>query len=67
MPMRVIGMLLGIPEDDQQAIRDQTDSGLHLDSADDYSKAFEEFSGSAHRRQLRRVPRLADGASRPTT
>ena len=25
MPMRVIGMLLGIPEADQQAIRDQTD------------------------------------------
>ncbi len=25
MPMRVIGMLLGIPEADQQAMRDQTD------------------------------------------
>ena len=46
MPMRVIGMLLGIPESDQQAIRDQTDSGLHLDSADDYSSAFKDFSGS---------------------
>jgi len=31
MPMRVIGMLLGIPEDDQQALRDQIDAGLHLE------------------------------------
>jgi cytochrome P450 len=30
MPMRVIGMLLGIPESDQQAIRDQLDEGLKL-------------------------------------
>lgn len=31
MPMRTIGMLLGIPEDDQKAIRDQLDEGLRLD------------------------------------
>jgi cytochrome P450 len=34
MPMRVIGMLLGIPEQDQEAIRDQLDAGLRLDSGD---------------------------------
>jgi cytochrome P450 len=28
MPMRVIGMLLGIPEEDQEAIRDQADASL---------------------------------------
>jgi cytochrome P450 len=28
MPMRVIGMLLGIPEQDQEAIRDQADASL---------------------------------------
>ncbi len=28
MPMRVIGMLLGIPEEDQEAIRDQSDRNL---------------------------------------
>ena len=28
MPMRVIGMLLGIPEEDQEAVRDRTDSNL---------------------------------------
>ena len=31
MPMRVIGMLLGIPEQDQEAIRDQLDEGLRLE------------------------------------
>jgi cytochrome P450 len=30
MPMRTIGFLLGIPEDDQEAIRDRIDSGLRL-------------------------------------
>ena len=30
MPMRTIGMLLGIPESDQVAIRDRMDSGLRL-------------------------------------
>lgn len=30
MPMRTIGMLLGIPEEDQEAIRDQIDEGLRL-------------------------------------
>ncbi|MGZ4728882.1 MAG: cytochrome P450, partial [Acidimicrobiales bacterium] len=31
MPMRTIGMLLGIPEQDQEAIRDQIDEGLKLE------------------------------------
>ena len=31
MPMRVIGMLLGIPEQDQEAIRDQTDANLRTE------------------------------------
>jgi cytochrome P450 len=30
MPMRTIGMLLGIPEQDQEAIRDRIDHGLRL-------------------------------------
>src|SRR5262249_28078856 len=30
MPMRTIGMLLGIPEQDQEGIRDRTDEGLRL-------------------------------------
>ena len=31
MPMRTIGMLLGIPEQDQEAIRDHIDEGLKLE------------------------------------
>jgi cytochrome P450 len=31
MPMRTIGMLLGIPEEDQEAIRDRIDDGLRLE------------------------------------
>ncbi len=34
MPMRVIGMLLGIPESDQQTIRDSIDGGLRLESGE---------------------------------
>jgi len=33
MPMRTIGMLLGIPEKDQEAIRDHFDDGLRLDES----------------------------------
>src|SRR5690349_13590997 len=39
MPMRTIGYLLGIPEQDQEAIRDHLDEGLRLDEGkapDDY-------------------------------
>jgi cytochrome P450 len=31
IPMRTIGMLLGIPEDEQQSLRDQIDEGLRLE------------------------------------
>jgi cytochrome P450 len=34
MPMRVIGMLLGIPEEDQEELRDAIDAGLSLDERD---------------------------------
>ena len=34
MPMRVIGMLLGIPEDDQEAIRDRIDESFRLDEGE---------------------------------
>ena len=34
MPMRVIGMLLGIPEEDQEEIRDQIDRGLALEDGE---------------------------------
>ena len=34
MPMRVIGMLLGIPEQDQEAIRDQADASLRTEAGE---------------------------------
>ncbi len=42
MPMRTIGMLLGIPETDQEAIRDRIDDGLRLTEGGmpDMDKAF---------------------------
>ena len=32
MPMRVIGMLLGVPEQDQEAVRDQVDANLRTEA-----------------------------------
>jgi cytochrome P450 len=53
MPMRTIGMLLGIPEQDQEALRDRIDEGLRieegtmpemkLDRGQDQSEAFAEY------------------------
>jgi len=53
MPMRTIGMLLGIPEQDQEALRDRIDQGLRLDAgempdfsmdhAQTQSQVFEEY------------------------
>jgi cytochrome P450 len=53
MPMRTIGMLLGIPEQDQEAIRDRIDDGLRLDEGsmpdishfrvDEEGSSFEEY------------------------
>jgi cytochrome P450 len=34
MPMRVIGMLLGVPEEDQEEIRDSIDAGMSLATGD---------------------------------
>ena len=53
MPMRTIGMLLGIPEQDQEAIRDRIDDGLRLEEgtmpdfdaarAEGHSEVFEAY------------------------
>jgi cytochrome P450 len=43
MPMRTIGYLLGIPEADQEAIRDRLDQGLHLAEGE----PGEQFAGGA--------------------
>ena len=36
MPMRTIGMLLGIPEQDQEAIRDRLDAGMRIEEGAEY-------------------------------
>jgi len=46
MPMRTIGMLLGIPEADQEAIRDQVDASLRTEAGQPMqTPALEVFSG----------------------
>jgi cytochrome P450 len=39
MPMRVIGMLLGIPEEDQEELRDDIDAGLSLEEGETASRS----------------------------
>jgi cytochrome P450 len=43
MPMRVIGMLLGIPEDDQEAIRDRSNANLRTEAGKPMSLASDGF------------------------
>ena len=59
MPMRTIGMLLGIPETDQEAIRDRIDDGLRLTESamPDVGRGLRR--GHDRRRGIRRVHRLA--------
>jgi cytochrome P450 len=41
MPMRVIGMLLGIPDEDQEALRNSIDAGLSLEKGESASPVTE--------------------------
>jgi cytochrome P450 len=43
MPMRTIGYLLGIPETDQEAIRERLDEGLRLEEGQEGSVAGQDF------------------------
>lgn len=47
MPMRTIGMLLGIPEQDQEAIRDRIDQSLHLEEGEEPTMTGEAFFGDS--------------------
>ncbi len=60
MPMRTIGMLLGIPEEDQEEIRDRIDEGLRLD--DGSHARHRGPPGGRQQRGLRGVHRLAGRA-----
>ncbi|SEO69657.1 cytochrome P450 [Trujillonella endophytica] len=48
MPMRVIGMLLGIPESDQELVRDTTTGSMHTDAGKPMEVASNEAQGAAH-------------------
>ncbi|MFP3907421.1 MAG: cytochrome P450 [Acidimicrobiales bacterium] len=52
MPMRTIGMLLGIPEQDQEAIRDRLDEGLKLEEGDDPTARYREENEDAFTHEL---------------
>ena len=60
MPMRVIGMLLGIPEDDQVAVRNKTDANLRTEAGQ--ADGGERGRGR-ERRHVRRLHRVARQAS----
>jgi cytochrome P450 len=47
MPMRAIGYLIGIPEADQQALRDSLDEGLRLTDEDDTTPVAPDFLAAA--------------------
>ena len=62
MPMRVIGMLLGIPEEDQEAIRDRLDESLRLeeDQATDASARRAAQVGAAGALNMGNFPEYID-------
>ena len=64
MPMRVIGMLLGIPEADQVAVRNQTDATLRTEARQADGRA---GGRGRQRRHVRRLHRVARRSIRPTT
>ncbi len=54
MPMRVIGMLLGIPEQDQEAVRDKVDANLRTEAGQPMEVS-ENFVAHRHVRRLHRL------------
>ena len=64
MPMRVIGMLLGIPESDQAAVRDEVRRVPAHRSGQAHGGAARRHRG---RIDVRRLHRLARRSTRPTT
>ena len=59
MPMRTIGMLLGIPEADQEALRERIDKGLELESAEMPDMLERMANAQAQGQVFARVRRLA--------
>ena len=64
MPMRAISALLGIPEEDQEAIRDHVNAQMRTEAGKPMKAAEEGLVGGD---DLRGLHRLARRATRPTT
>ena len=64
MPMRVIGMLFGVPEEDQEAARDRANANLRTEAGKPMEASPE---NAVESRVLRPVHRLARRRIRPTT
>ena len=62
--MRVIGMLLGIPEEDQVAVRDKADANLRTEPGKPMEVKEED---DRQRDDVRRLHRLAGRSTPPTT
>ena len=61
MPMRTIGMLLGIPEEDQEALREAIDEGLRLESGEMPDPLERMANAQTQTQRVRGVHRLAGG------
>ena len=55
LPMRVIGMLLGIPEEDQVAVRNRTDANLRTVPGQPMAVTEENVARGDHLRRLHRM------------
>ena len=64
MPMRVIGMLLGIPEQDQVAIRERLDESLRLEEG---TEPESDYDAVESRRGVLRLHRPGAPSTPPTT
>ena len=64
MAMRIIGMLLGIPEDDQRAIKEQSDRGLKLEAGEEPRHRGVDRSESQH---VRATTSTGAQSTRPAT
>ena len=64
LPMRVIGMLLGIPEQDQVAVRNKTDANLRTEPGKPMAVKEEDVASGD---DVRRLHRVAGRSTPPTT
>ena len=67
MPMRTIGMLLGIPEEDQEALRERIDEGLRLEDGTHARPRPPGYDGAGAGQRSSRSTSTGAPTTRPTT